>query len=128
MQQHATLIFRQQHQLNMKRSLRGPSRTTREDSSALLLIEQNTTSLLSDKDEYAENGLLLTIICALILLPCVVAGVAQCLYWVKQKRKKRNERILEAVSTHPTSRMIVLSEIFKNDSRVSLHMYYIYVA
>lgn len=120
MQQHATLIFRQQHHLNMKRSLRSPSRTTREDSSALVL-EQNTTSLLSKKDEYAENGLLL-IICALILLPCVVAGVAQCLYWVKQKRKKRNERILEAVSTHPTSRMIVLSEIFKNDSRVSLHM------
>ena len=112
----------------MKRSLRSPSRTTREDSSALVL-EQNTTSLLRDKDEYAENdGLLLTIICALILLPCVVAGVAQCLYWVKQKRTKRNERILEAVSTHPTSRMIVLSEIFKNDSRVSLRMYYIYVA
>lgn len=110
----------------MKRSLRSPSRTTREDSSALVL-EQNTTSLLSKKDEYAENGLLL-IICALILLPCVVAGVAQCLYWVKQKRTKRDERILEAVSTHPTSRMIVLSEIFKNDSRVSLRMYYIYVA
>ena len=116
---------------NMKRNLRGErvvqsevlhispqqnNNTIPLDNNNILSTEQSTTS-------NPENGMLLTIICMLILAPCLMACVAQSIYCVKKKKQDRVDRQLEAVSTNPTSRMLVLSEIFKNDSRVSLLLF-----
>ncbi len=60
------------------------------------------------------------IICFIFLSPCLLACCAQSVYCVKKRRRDRIERQLLAVSTNPTSRMLVLSEIFKNNSRVSV--------
>ena len=59
------------------------------------------------------------IISFVFLIPCMLAACAQSVYCVKKRRQNRIEQQLLAVSTNPTSRMLVLSEFFKNDSRVS---------
>ena len=87
--------------------------------------DTSSPSILND-DTKATNGILLTVMCFLIMAPCVLAGIAQCIYWIKKKKLDRVERQLEVVSTNPRSRMLVLSEIFKNDSRVSLFIYCLY--
>ena len=116
---------------NMKRNLRG-ERVAQSDVLPISpQYNNNTIPLVSDNNNITpsteqtttsnpENGMLLTIICMLILAPCLMACVAQSIYWVKKKKQDRVDRQLEAVSTNPTSRMLVLSEIFKNDSRVSV--------
>ena len=116
---------------NMKRNLRG-ERVAQSDVLPISPQYNNNTILVSDNNNITpsteqtttsnpENGMLLTIICMLILAPCLMACVAQSIYWVKKKKQDRVDRQLEAVSTNPTSRMLVLSEIFKNDSRVSVY-------
>ncbi len=86
-----------------------------------LLLENNDTSLSTGMTSaYRQSdGLFLSIICFVILLPCMLAACAQSVYCVKKRRQDRIERQLLAVSTNPTSRMLVLIEIFKNDIRVS---------
>ena len=113
---------------NMKRNLRG-ERVAQSDvlpispqqNNNTIPLSDNNTSLEQTTTSNPENGMLLTIICMLILAPCLMACVAQSIYWVKKKKQDRVDRQLEAVSTNPTSRMLVLSEIFKNDSRVSVY-------
>jgi len=116
---------------NMKRNLRGELVAQSDVLPVSPQYNNNNTKLLSDNNNITpsieqtttsnpENGMLLTIICMLILAPCLMACVAQSIYWVKKKKQDRVDRQLEAVSTNPTSRMLVLSEIFKNDSRVSV--------
>jgi hypothetical protein len=68
-------------------------------------------------EEKGAENLLLTILCLMILSPCLLASVAQTIYCVKKRKADRVERQLQEVSENPTSRMLVLSEIFKNDSR-----------
>ncbi|KAL9191050.1 hypothetical protein ACHAXT_000756 [Thalassiosira profunda] len=68
-------------------------------------------------NESGKYGILLTVICFVILAPCLLAAVAQTVHCWRKRRRDRVERELLAVSTNPTSRMLVLSEIFKNDSR-----------
>lgn len=86
-----------------------------------LLLENNDTSLSTGMTSaYRQSdGLFLSIICFVILLPCMLAACAQSVYCVKKRRQDRIDRQLLAVSTNPTSRMLVLIEIFKNDIRVS---------
>ena len=118
---------------NMKRNLRGERVVQSEVLPISFQQNNNDTIPLSDNNitpsteqsttSNPENGMLLTIICMLILAPCLMACVAQSIYWVKKKKQDRVDRQLEAVSTNPTSRMLVLSEIFKNDSRVSLLLF-----
>ena len=76
-------------------------------------------AIQQDSDPSGTHGLLLSILCFLIVLPCILASIAQSIYCFKKRRRDRVERQLMEVSTNPTSRMLVLSEIFKNDSRVS---------
>ena len=90
------------------------------------LSDDSPSSSILNDDTKATNGILLTVMCFLIMAPCVLAGIAQCIYWIKKKKLDRVERQLEVVSTNPRSRMLVLSEIFKNDSRVSLFIYCLY--
>lgn len=117
---------------NMKRNLRGervaqsdvlPIPPQYNNNNTIPLSDNNNNITPSEQTTTSnpENGMLLTIICMLILAPCLMACVAQSIYWVKKKKQDRVDRQLEAVSTNPTSRMLVLSEIFKNDSRVSVY-------
>ncbi len=69
--------------------------------------------------DWESDGVLVMIMCYYILIPCVLAACAQSAYCAKKRRQDRIERLLLAVSTNTTLRMLVLSEIFKNDSRVS---------
>ena len=122
---------------NMKRNLRGErvaqsdvlpiSPQQNNNNNNTISLSDNNTSLEQTTTSNPENGMLLTIICMLILAPCLMACVAQSIYWVKKKKQDRVDRQLEAVSTNPTSRMLVLSEIFKNDSRVSVFYCFVYV-
>ena len=86
-----------------------------------LLLENNDTSLSAGMTSAhrQSDGFILSIVCFVILLPCMLAVCAQSVYCAKKRRQDRIDRQLLAVSTNPTSRMLVLSEIFKNDIRVS---------
>ena len=67
----------------------------------------------------AESGsFLFTIIAAIILAPCILAGVAQTIYCYKKSRRDRVERKIDAVSNNPVSRLLVLNELFKNSSKL----------
>jgi len=67
-------------------------------------------------DDVADSYLF-TLLSFLILSPCVCAFIAQTVYCIKKRKRDRVERKVLEVSTNPQSRMLVLSEIFKNDSR-----------
>ncbi len=66
-----------------------------------------------------SDGIALTVVCFVVLLPCLLAACAQSIYCVKKNRRDRMERQVLAVITNPASRMLVLNEIFKDDGRVS---------
>jgi len=78
-------------------------------------IGRNISS--NSADTNGAHTLLLTILCFVLFSPCLLAAVFQSVYCIKKRQRDRVERELEAVSTNPTSRMLVLSEIFKNDSQ-----------
>ena len=66
-----------------------------------------------------ESGnFLFTIIAAVILAPCILAGVAQAIYCYKKGIQNREERKIDAVSNNPGSRLLVLNELFKNSSKL----------
>lgn len=92
-----------------------------EPHSSLRLLVNNDTSLSAGTPStgWQSEGFLLSIFCFVIMIPCILAACAQSIYCVKKRRQDRIERLLLAVSTDPTSRMLVLSEIFKDDGRVS---------
>mmetsp|Transcript_21746 Transcript_21746/g.38327 ORF Transcript_21746/g.38327 Transcript_21746/m.38327 type:complete len:1039 (-) Transcript_21746:340-3456(-) len=82
--------------------------------------ETTTTSNQNTSGGSGDDGastVLLSIVCILIISPCLVASLAQSIYCMKKRKRDRVDRQVEAVGTNPTSRMLVLSEIFKNDSR-----------
>lgn len=115
------------HMMSRHRGLRRVSRAAHVDG---LLAHDNRTHYnssglpLSSDDAasaektYSGSQLLVSILCMLIIAPCVLATIMQCIYSCKKWRRDRAEREVLAVSTNPASRMLVLSEIFKNDSRV----------
>ena len=67
----------------------------------------------------STSDLAITIFCFLIIAPCCLASIGQLIYTCHKRKRARMERQLLAVSTNPTSRMLILSEILKNDCRVS---------
>ncbi len=90
------------------------------DESARLLGKNDTSPSAGMTSAYGDSeGILLSLFCFIVLIPCMLAACAQSIYCVKKRRQDRIERQLLAVSTNPTSRMLVLSEIFKDDGRVS---------
>lgn len=95
--------------------LRAHDNHTDYNSSGLPLSGDDAASA---EKTYSGSQLLVSILCMLILAPCVLATIMQCIYSCKKWRRDRAEREVLAVSTNPASRMLVLSEIFKNDSRV----------
>ena len=115
---NAPEIVEEPHQSNLFLNNNDNTTTTLPPLSDDTSTSSSSSSILND-DTKATNGILLTVMCFLIMAPCVLAGVAQCIYWIKKKKLDRVERQLEVVSTNPRSRMLVLSEIFKNDIRVS---------
>jgi hypothetical protein len=72
--------------------------------------------------ESPSSNFVVTIVCFLIIAPCFVALILQLMYTCHQRKRARRERQLLAVSTNPTSRMLILSEILKNDCRVSQYV------
>jgi ubiquitin-conjugating enzyme (huntingtin interacting protein 2) len=79
--------------------------------------QTNTTSFSIPVTEDDKYWWWMPVICFIILAPCLLACVFQSIYSIKKRRKDRIERQLQAVSSNPTSRMLILSEIFKNDIR-----------
>lgn len=73
---------------------------------------------ITSTDSQSGGGIALTIVCFIVLLPCILAACAQSIYCVKKRRRDRIERQVLAVCTNPASRMLVLNEIFKDDGRV----------
>lgn len=67
----------------------------------------------------SDSHFVMTIVCVVIISPCILAVVAQIVFTYQKRKKARIEQQLLAVSTNPTSRMLILSEILKNDCRVS---------
>jgi hypothetical protein len=72
----------------------------------------------------STSDLAVTIFCFLIIAPCCLASIGQLIYTCHKRKRARMERQLLAVSTNPTSRMLILSEILKNDCRVSAAVQY----
>jgi hypothetical protein len=89
------------------------------NETARLLANNDTSPSVGVTPADWESHIGLWIVIFLVLIPCMLAACAQSVYSVKKRRRDRIERQLLAVSTNPTSRMLVLREIFKNDSRVS---------
>ncbi len=58
------------------------------------------------------------IICIVILAPCFFACFFQISYKIKKRRLDRLEREIQEVTTNPTSRRMVLDEIFKGSSKM----------
>lgn len=72
--------------------------------------------------ESPSSNFVVSIVCFLIIAPCFIALILQLMYTCHQRKRARRERQLLAVSTNPTSRMLILSEILKNDCRVSQYV------
>jgi len=92
-----------------------PSLTAITPKNITAMNETTGTASLSVKDE--DYWWRMPVICFIILAPCLLACVFQSIYSIKKRRKDRIERQLQAVSSNPTSRMLILKEIFKNDIR-----------
>jgi len=84
---------------------------------ATALSDSSMPSTRTSPTEDPANSFLYTLMSFLILSPCLLAAVAQTVYCYRKRKHDRLERELEEVSTNPQSRMLVLNEIFKNDSR-----------
>jgi hypothetical protein len=78
----------------------------------------NSNTMVVDSGS-ASSDLVISILCFLIIAPCCLASIGQLIYTCHKRRRARMEQQLLAVSTNPTSRMLILSEIFKNDCHVS---------
>ncbi len=91
-----------------------------QDESARFLGNNDTSPLAGmTSTDSQSDGIWLTVVCFVVLIPCLLAACAQSIYCVKKSRQDRIERQVLAVSTNPASRMLVLNEIFKDDGRVS---------
>ncbi len=58
------------------------------------------------------------VVCIVILAPCIFACFFQMSYKIKKRRLDRVEREILEVTTNPTSRRMVLDEIFKGSSKL----------
>ena len=127
---------------SINRSLRGtaPRRFTQQEATPLFepiptnsadtnptlpQISSNQSNSTGTATDTGKDGadIILTVLCLLILAPCIFASFAQVIYSIKKRKQDRRERELEEVGTNPNSRMLVLSEIFKNEARVSSSQY-----
>jgi hypothetical protein len=82
-------------------------------------LSSSSSSSSSPSISDSTSDLAITIFCFLIIAPCCLASIGQLIYTCHKRKRARMERQLLAVSTNPTSRMLILSEILKNDCRVS---------
>ena len=127
---------------SINRSLRGtaPRRFTQQEATPLFepiptnsadtnptlpQISSNQSNSTGTATDTGKDGadIILTVLCVLILAPCIFASFGQAIYCIKKRKQDRRERELEEVGTNPNSRMLVLSEIFKNEARVSSSQY-----
>ena len=102
-----------------------PSQTITRGGNTNTTFTTTTTTTLSSSSSSSPSisdstsDLAITIFCFLIIAPCCLASIGQLIYTCHKRKRARMERQLLAVSTNPTSRMLILSEILKNDCRVS---------
>ena len=88
-----------------------------------LNVNSNSTTP-ADQTIEARNGQgyqgdpLSLIICIVVLAPCVLACFFQMAWKIKKRRLDRVEREILEVTTNPTSRRIVLDELFKGSSKL----------
>eukprot|EP00985_Skeletonema_marinoi_P021106 scaffold12800_cov202-Skeletonema_marinoi.AAC.3 len=82
----------------------------------------NGTSTTTPADQTPEtkggDAFLSITLCILVLAPCVLACIFQIAYKIKKRRQDRVEREILEVTTNPTSRRMVLDEIFKGSSKL----------
>lgn len=87
-------------------------------------ITNSTIPAAADQTIEAQTGHgyrgdpLSLIICIVVLVPCVLACFFQMAWKMKKRRMDRVEREILEVTTNPTSRRIVLDEIFKGSSKL----------
>ncbi len=79
----------------------------------------NSNTMVVDSGRSSSGGVAVTILCFFIVAPCCLAGIVQLIHMFHKRKRARMEQQLLAVSTNPTSRMLILSEILKDDCQVS---------
>ena len=77
--------------------------------------DQTIEEIFGQGNERDPISLIISIV---ILAPCILACFFQISYKIKKRRSDRLEREIQEVTTNPTSRRMVLDEIFKGSSKM----------
>lgn len=87
-------------------------------SSSGIFNSTNPADQTIEETKSIPNDPLSLIVCIVILAPCIFSCFFQISYKIKKRRQDRVEREILEVTTNPTSRRMVLDEIFKGSSKL----------